>query len=88
MAGNYPDAPGVKFQYDRDGSIGGQIQQDATIIQYTNAQLIALNNESADAITVGTTLFQSPGRRPFIISQNFVIFLGIIWLWLWTVSQQ
>lgn len=45
MAGNYPDAPGTKFAYDADGSVGFYMQP-TTPVALSGANLLALNGES------------------------------------------
>ena len=45
MAGTYPDAPGHRIPYDRDGSTGFRLNKDSSITTLTAANLQALNNE-------------------------------------------
>src|SRR4051794_16141924 len=47
MAGNYPDVPGPRLAYDRDGSIGFQIDTDTnTVTVLTSGELQTLNDEA------------------------------------------
>lgn len=67
MAGVYPDVPGIKFQYDLDGSAMGQIEADGTTIStYSTGTMQTINNESSDVLALGV-LLQSPGKRPFVL---------------------
>ncbi len=51
MAGNYPNVPGLRMAYDRDGSTVVYINTTSGITTLTSAQVITLNNENADAYT-------------------------------------
>jgi len=46
MAGNYPDVPGYRIAYDRDGTVLAWIDPLNAITQLTNANAISLNDES------------------------------------------
>ena len=45
MAGTYPDVPGLRMAYDRDGSILIRIAADASVSQYAGSVLTNLNRE-------------------------------------------
>lgn len=49
MAGSYPDAPGVKFAYEADGSAGFTIV-GGVVTALTSVALTAANNENADVV--------------------------------------
>ena len=49
MAGAYPDAPGPRLAYDRDGSTGFTITATGTLAQLTAAQMKALNDEDGSS---------------------------------------
>lgn len=46
MAGNYPDVPGLRMAYDRDGSVGFYINPSNVITQLSTTNLQNLNDES------------------------------------------
>lgn len=50
MAGNYPDVPGHRMAYDRDGSAGFEWTTDDNVISsLSNAELIKMTNDSDDS---------------------------------------
>jgi hypothetical protein len=51
MAGAYPDAPGSRIAYDRDGTTGATITTTNSITSLTAGQISNLNDEDADAVT-------------------------------------
>jgi hypothetical protein len=48
MAGNYPDVPGPRLAYDRDGSIGFVINNANIVTELSSYELQALNDEDND----------------------------------------
>lgn len=52
MAGNYPDVPGHRMAYDRDGTVAVQISPEAAITTLSVAQLQAMNDEDSDSYTL------------------------------------
>lgn len=51
---NYPAPPGHRMAYDRDGSVIATITSGGVATQLTNAQAVALNNESdSDSVSLG-----------------------------------
>jgi hypothetical protein len=45
MAGNYPDAPGARMSWDRDGSIAATISDAGTVSPISGAAMLSLNGE-------------------------------------------
>lgn len=52
MAGTYADVPGLRMAYDRDGSAGALITTAGGITSLSGAQMVTLNNENTDNISV------------------------------------
>lgn len=50
MAGFYPDAPGQRMAYDRDGSVGFHTDRVSSVTVLTGGQLTDLNDEGADSV--------------------------------------
>jgi hypothetical protein len=56
MAGNYPDAPANRMEYDRDGTIVATVTSAGVITALTNTQARALNDEDpANANSFGVS---------------------------------
>ena len=53
MAGNYPDVPGHRMAIDRDGSSVVYINASNVITTLTAGQITTVNNENADAYSIG-----------------------------------
>lgn len=49
MAGNYPDVPGTRMVYDRDGVQVYKIDSTNVVTQFTSSQIANLNDEDDDA---------------------------------------
>ena len=54
MAGAWPDPPGRRVAYDRNGS-GAVLWNTSVLTQLTNAQIRVLNNENADGVPYGNS---------------------------------
>ncbi len=54
MAGNYPDVPSWRIPYDRDGTVGLQIDAANVVSQMTQANLQTVNDESTSALAQNT----------------------------------
>lgn len=50
MAGNYPDAPGHRMAYDRDGSVGFHLRDDGVIWELSETQMKYLNDETNNVV--------------------------------------
>lgn len=55
MAGNYPDVPGPRMAYDRDGSVGFRCSGNKTgvVTEVVSANLLILNSESGAGVSIG-----------------------------------
>lgn len=70
MAGSYPDPPSWRMGFDRDGTQAFRITA-GVLSQVTSADLIMLNNESTDSVSLGdAVVFLFPEKRDF---QGFFI---------------
>lgn len=50
MAGLYPDAPGLRMAYDRDGSVGARVSAGGSITALTGGNMATINDEDTDEI--------------------------------------
>ena len=55
MAGSYPDVPGARIAYDRDGSTGARISNTNAVTSLTAGEVNNMNDEDADSTTMGDT---------------------------------
>lgn len=65
MAGSYPDVPGARMEYDRDGTLGFSVNHLGTVFTaLTSTQMQQLNDEDTVG---GITVAGDPGRAVVLI---------------------
>jgi hypothetical protein len=77
MAGNYPDVPGHRIPFDRDGTIGFCVSNANVVTIIANPQMVAMNDEAAGGQP------QSSGGGTNYVGLIFPRLMDLVGWWTW-----